>query len=366
MNENLLNRFEDNKRFYHDDMYKPRNLANLNRLYMANKEQDEEILIRETQAALKSLSGSWNELEHSMQIKRTNDTDESATFPNLFDEKNGTKKMPPISTSTLNYYYSNVDSSYNKIKSNKKLRLSDSKYQSYDFNELVDDDDNTTTNECDKVSSQPQQREIKCESVVYENPSEYRMSAPFSQNSAFRPPSMNDNNNQNKRINSHSSMPFPSAYHFTESNSYSNYSHDTMNTMNMSTEREKPYSRDDDVNASDSKEYTTLQPVKVGSKAESVIQDVVRDGVVCSAPVVSSSNDTTIDTTISMPSNERTFFESPMAAFSPGSTNKGKKKLKIYDGNAVCRKCEIPFECLIDSITLCAYAISLDLNETNI
>lgn len=334
MNENLLNRFDDSKRFYYDDMHKSRNLSNLNRLYMANKEQDDEILIRETQAALKSLSGNWNDLEHSMQIKRTNDTDESVTIPNLFDERNGMKKMSPISSSTVNYYSSpsNIDSSYNKIKSNKKLRFSDSKYQSHDFNEFGDNDDNNTANGCDKLlPSQSQQREIKCESnVIYENPSEYRMSASFSQNSAFRPPpSINDNNIQNKRLNSHSSMPFSSAYHFTDANSYSNYSHDTMNTtINMSSAREKSYPRDDEVNASDSKEYTTLQPVKIGSKAESVIQDVVRDNVVCSAPVVSSSNDTTIDTTISMPSNERTFFESPMAAFSPGSTNKGKGNRK--------------------------------------
>lgn len=268
------------------------------------EEQDEETLIRETQAALKSLSGSWSE---SNIISETIEPDESPTFPNLFEEKNRSRKMSPATAPPLN---SNYDlSSYRDLYSHnnngkpksviqsKKPRPNEEKFQSHDFNELVDDGTNVHQHN-NKMS-----KSEKSDSVTYEMNSDYRMpSIPFSvQNSAFRPPLFDGI----KKSNSFASMPL-STYQYTDPNG--GY-------------YEKPFAKDDEMNVHDSKEYTTLQPAGIGSKAASVIQDIARDGVT-SVSVV--SNSTARNPTSTHSNTERTFIERP--AFSPGSTNKGKFK----------------------------------------
>lgn len=308
---------------------------------------EDETLIRETQAALKSLSGSWSEVNLPTISK---DTEESSVFPNLFDERNGHKIMSPITTTAFSsneplshreYYYSN-----GKPKSNiqsKKPRLTDSKYQSHDFNEMCGDGSGNPTN---KLTLQSDKSES-----IYENTSEYspahRTVQSFSQNSAFHPPLFDA-----KKSNPFGGMPH-SAYHYGDSSGYSTYSSLDLNaSANSSPERERPsfgkaFTKDDDMSAADYKEYTTLQPAGVGSKAASVIQDVTREGV-ASVVVMNSMSNASVQNTKSTPttaasaaaaaaaagsvssasssslSNERAFLERPMVAFSPGSTNKGK------------------------------------------
>lgn len=306
--------------------------------------QCNESLILETQAALKSLSGSWSETNTS---HRTNNTDDSSVYRNLFEEKTGSKRMSPtITTSAFNandsslsqrgeYYYSNGKPKLGS--QSKKPRLIDDKYQSHDFNELVVGGD--STNQTEKLTLQSDKSES-----VYENTSEYpshRVIQSFSQNvSAFHPPLFDT-----KKSNSFGSMSH-SAYNYTDSSGYSTYSSLDVNaSSNSSPERERPFgktfTKDDDMNAADYKEYTTLQPAGVGSKAASVIQDVSREGV-ASVVVMNSMNSSNtgasntsstvtvaaaaaaVSAASTASSNERAFFERPMAAFSPGSTNKGK------------------------------------------
>lgn len=321
-NENPISKYDEvehlkcKKRFYRcEDTEKSiylskKRFLNLNNNHNNNnrqkleEEQDEETLIRETQAALKSLSGSWSE---SITISDPIETDESPTFPNLFEEKNGSKQMSPATAPPLN---SNYDlSSYRDLYSHnngksksviqsKKPRPNEGKFQSHDFNELVHDgtDDHQHNNKLSKSGE-------KSDSVTYETNSDYRLpSTSFSvQSSAFRPPLFDGI----KKPNSFASMPL-SAYQYTDPNG--GY-------------YEKPFAKDDEMNVHDSKEYTTLQPAGIGSKAASVIQDIARDGV---ASVSVVSNSTARNPTSTHSNTERTFIERP--AFSPGSTNKGKFK----------------------------------------
>ena len=307
-------------------------------------DQDDETLIRETQAALKSLSGSWSEINNLQRIP----TQDSSVYPNLFDERNGTKIMSPITTTTTSTPYNSNDSLSNRdyyylngkpklgVQQSKKPRLSEGKF---DFNELVGDGDPS-----DKLQSISDKSE-------YENSGEYRSVQSFSQNSAFHPPSSTTSSMfDSKKSNSFGgSMPH-SAYHYADSSGYSTYSSLDMNaSSNSSPERERPSfckpfaSKDDDMSAADYKEYTTLQPAGIGSKAASVIQDVAREGGVASVVVMNSmsnasAQNTTSTTTITtaaaaVPNEHRAgFLERPMVAFSPGSSNKGKCQTTFYIG----------------------------------
>lgn len=60
---------------------------------------DDETLIRETEAALKSLSGSWPGPRGS-SYSRASEQDESPTFENLFEEKKSNPKLSPSSASS--------------------------------------------------------------------------------------------------------------------------------------------------------------------------------------------------------------------------------------------------------------------------
>lgn len=294
----------NNNNHNNNNSQKPNGRFNNNEFNGIEEEQDEETLIRETQAALKSLSGSWCE---SNTISETIETNESPTFPNLFEEKNGSRKMSPATAPPLN---SNYDlSSYRDLYSHnnngkpksviqsKKSRPNEEKFQSHDFNELLVDDGTNVHQHNDKMT-----KSEKSDSVTYEMNSDYRMpSTTFSvQSSAFRPPLYDGI----KKPNSFASMPL-SAYQYTDPNGGGYY--------------EKPFAKDEEMNVHDSKEYTTLQPAGVGSKAASVIQDIAREGV---ASVSVVSNSTARNPTSTHSNAERTFIERP--AFSPGSTNKGK------------------------------------------
>lgn len=274
---------------------------------MRNKSANDGTFIRETQSALKTLSA-----------------------------------MSPISSATINYA-GTYDASATRIKSHKKYRPNEPKYPTHDFHDFVDD----CSNGCDKTAPYGM-KEQKCD--VYEQMADYRMSATVSSNaqnlsSAFRPPF-----NEGKRGNAFAApttMPY-SAYHFGDTGGYANYSHDmattaaptttnTTTTATATTERDKPHfdksyaaTKDDDLHVSDPKEYTTLQPAKMGSKADSVIQEVVaRDGFAMGGGAGEAAGmSATPQPTTMAPGDRAAFYEASgtatLAAFSPGSTNKGK------------------------------------------
>lgn len=335
---------------------------------MRNKQQYDEAFIRETQVALKTLSNNWNESTTATSSST------SATKAKYVDNSFDDGKMSPISSSTINY--TSYDTTNTKIKSHKKYRPNEPpKYPTHDFTDLVDD----CSNECDKTSTYTPLKDNKCESNVYDQMAEYRMPVTFNtpSSSAFRPP-FNDGKRGNAfnaagavaaAATTTATMPY-SAYHFNDTGGYSNYSHDMATTTTPTTpnatatgtgERDKhqfdkPYGKDDEINVNDSKEYTTLQPAKMGSKAESVIQEVARDGFAM-ANAVSNSTATNLNATqplstmASAPSaagvgasHERTFYETSTtgamtatvaaamaavtatATFPPGNPNKGKYK----------------------------------------
>lgn len=305
------------KRVYRDEFDKSicirkKRIQNDNRFSLGNgryavDDQDDE-----------SLSENWNEKNLTLKT----DTRECSVIPNVYDERNGTKIMSPITTTAYNsndslssrdYYYSN-----DKPKSSMQLKKPRPDDGKYDFNEFVGGDNG---HQMDKLSLQINKSE-------YENNSEYRCAQSFSQNSAFHPPSLYEA----KKSNSFGSMPH-SAYHHPDSSGYSTYSSLDRNvSANSSPERDPPpfgktLSKDDDMNATaDYKEYTTLQPAGVGSKAASVIQDVAREGGAVSVVVMNSMSNASVQNTITtVASTDRTtFLERPIAAFSPASSNKGK------------------------------------------
>lgn len=277
-------------------------------------DQDDETLIRETQAALKSLSGSWSETNAPVH-RKTSETDECPAFQNLFDEKNGTRKATMAGTMTTETFNANLMAtmppSY-RPHSASKPGLKDVKYESYDFDEII------ANNGVDDGNS----KEIKGDSKQEPNSNNTlyqtnQATALFSQqNSAFRPPSYD-----NKKGPFVSTIPY-STYHFnTESSGgYSSYPVEMNSSANAERELafQKPFGKEnEDANVCDSKQYTTLQPAGVGSKAASVMQEIAREGVV-SVSAVSSANNSDAQNSSSVSVGR------PLAAFSPGSSNKGK------------------------------------------
>lgn len=251
----------------------------------------------------------------------------------------------------------------------KKPRLLDSRYELGEFHESTDSDG--TTNQTDKLALQSEKSETVYENMhtrgggggEYQSNRSVQQAPTFAQSSAFHPPSFADNINKKSNSLYGSMSHMSSSYQYVDScgdgsggvgsgGGYAttatytaldvNNSSNTVLSNSSPPEREqrsfaKVFAKDDDLNAHDYKEYTTLQPAGIGSKAASVIQDVARDGGAGSAVVINSSNSmsnsnvaqNTITTPSTTATNERTNFllERPMAAFSPtNTTNKGKKK----------------------------------------
>lgn len=299
----------------------------------SSDDQDDEALIRETQAALKSLSGSWPETRNSIYKP---EQDENPTFPNLFEEKHGARGDDMSSMSgngaastsdeSIDYY----DEKGKRFRRDKdecmqqtpsRFRLMDSlkansQYQSHDFNELVDD--SSTELQIDIAPGKG--NDEKSKEYFYGNYAR----VPFSQNSAFRPPA-------DAKRSSNLGIPF---YHHSDS-VYAPYVSD-MSAGGLCDGDEKPkdvmkiHVKDEDLSKSadspDSKQYTILQPAGVGSKAASVMQDIAREGVVSVAAVSSTSNAGVSNHLCS----SRSSFEKTMPSFSPGSSNKGNFHIGIH------------------------------------
>ncbi|XP_037027279.1 uncharacterized protein LOC119068022 isoform X3 [Bradysia coprophila] len=344
-----LNYKSDEKYFF---MQKKHNIGppQANRTHMNRQnsdEQDDETLIRETQAALKSLSGGWPDSRGSLY--KIGDQDENPTFQNLFDDKhNGHKMSPTISTTTGaegvidvqykdGYLYKDFSMKCRSdIKTLQKFRRDkdesilqqrhkdsskcNSQYQPHDFTELVDDSSGELM-DIGGVKDDFNRRDIKGDMYVNYN---CTMRPTFSQLSAFKP--LGDNRKNCPNI--------PGTYALD--NSYGNYGSDgQVNLCESDTKNEKRKSalkshiKEEEtskpVDSPDSKHYTILQPAGVGSKAASVIEDVAREGVV-SVSAVSSTSSPDISAVSSTTVNDKLMYDRMVPPFSPGSINKDGNK----------------------------------------
>lgn len=124
---------------------------------LSDESAADETLIRETEAALKNLSGSWPGPRGSSYNRKQ---EESPAFENLFDEKKANVKLSPSSSSssgsnenacslkdviTLRDQHEEDDKSIerkSKETRTKRQIKAETQYEPPDFNELVDDSSN--------------------------------------------------------------------------------------------------------------------------------------------------------------------------------------------------------------------------------
>lgn len=344
--------------FYHDEdasklndkhqhAQKKRNFGSLNNNRslahsgQGSEDQDDEMLIRETQAALKSLSGSWPEARSP--IDKSNESDDTPTFQNLFEEKNCSRKKSPTTSASLALNASIDDDLHSqrelngqirqlapKLPSQSKYRASDtthrSQYQSHDFNELVDD--LSEGNQNLSMSDDKSKEFFKCDLTYGGTYANHHKLQSFSQHSAFRPLSDNKRN-----------LPISSNH----TDSYTNFTlHAAITNCNnidkdrsmakLANAKDEELSKASD--SPDSKQYTTLQPAGVDSKAASVIQDVAREGVL-SVAAVSTSSSPGLNNISSTTISDKLPYEQLSHSLSPSNIGKGKN-------NTIQRIADIP------------------------
>lgn len=346
-------------------------------LRQSSDEQDDETLIRETQAALKSLSGNWP----GGSLYKHEINDENPTFQNLFEEQknNAARKMSPtISTTTAataadpfynghydgggkddyifrDYHQSGGGSNKARsdLKSLQKFRRIDkddrhskdkgshvivSNYQPHDFTELVDD--SSSELHTDGGGDPSKDDSGMHRPVAYSNSymmaksndtyvAYPRSTAPFSQSSAFKP--LTD-----------SRRGYGGQHHDGVYGYGPPPQHDMDETDKLRMQIKEEDSTTKSMDSPDSKHYTILQPAGVDSKAASVLQDIAREGVVSVAAVSSTSSPGCVtSTTPNDHNNNINNINSNKVAyvmdhrvmvppFSPGSINRGKMYLKIY------------------------------------
>lgn len=186
---------------------------------------DDETLIRETQAALKNLSGNVSDTRSTLY--KSNDNDED--YPNLFDVKE-TYQDYEISS---NYNETLLQSIHHGKLNNKR------------FDHL---------NSCQNI----QQKMSAFKPILDGKKIDYR------------PP-------------------------ITSYDNISLFSKDASNELH-SFENNHVYNKP--IDSPDSKQYTTLQPAGIGSRAASVLKDIVRDGIL-SVSAVSSTNGSSVSDTVS-------------------------------------------------------------------
>lgn len=253
----------------------------------------DETLIRETEAALKNLSGSWPGPRGSIYNKKQ---EESPAFENLFDEKKASVKLSP-SSSTSNASNDNAcslkdvitlrdqheDSGEEKCElKSAKMKQDDkvirvkteitTQYEPPDFNELVDDSSNEL--EIDMSESASEKNDGKVEMRCNRKPEEvksgkygqnpvYPHPSPLSTSSAFRPTQV-----RNATLSNLGPMPAEATFVGYPGDSSSD---DKPKTSNLQAEIKSPEAA--------SKQYTILQPAAAGSRAANALQEVAREGV---------------------------------------------------------------------------------------
>lgn len=333
-----------------------------------SEDQDDETLIRETQAALKNLSGNWP----GGSIYKISDQDENPTFQNLFEEKNngGRKMSPTISTTISNenmidshqykdeYIFKDFNGkcrsdlkNFHKCRRDKddfmmaqqqqqhrhKEKHPVSHYQPHDFTELVDDSSNELHIDIASTNGNKDENGLTQHGMPKRDDRTYNLtysgSRPtFSQSSAFKPIAEN-------RKNGHGLIgPYPTEATFVS------YPHECSHSMNGCGENSEGVSdsvcsdkdkiivksqiKEEDpskpVDSPDSKHYTILQPAGVGSKAASVMQDIAREGVVSVAAVSSTSSPGLGSVSSTTVGDKPSYMDRIVPAFSPGSMNRGK------------------------------------------
>ncbi|KAG5878990.1 hypothetical protein JTB14_026796 [Gonioctena quinquepunctata] len=268
----------------------------------------EETLIRETEAALKNLSGNWPGPRGGYPSHQ----EDAPAFENLFDEKKASVKMSPCSTSngssdnasslkdviTLREQHEHEESSderSNGSKSRSSPKSSDSNksrnstkvhYQSPDFNELVDDSSNeleidmseaaSEKNESNDKSDTEKRKEDSKTSKFPSEPTSFHSfprtstgTSPFSTTSAFRPPQ-----SKNPPLG-----PFPAEATFVGYPGDSSPAEDK--TKSITALKPTETTAEPQVKSPEgaNKQYTILQPAGVGSRAASTLQEVAREGV---------------------------------------------------------------------------------------
>lgn len=258
----------------------------------SDEQADDETLIRETQAALKSLSGSWSDTRSSLY--RLNDQDENPQFQNLFEEQ---------------------------------------KHQKYDNRSLL-----SFKRDSDSFMYFPRQKENDQDRVNSQNDFDGgdKKRIPFSQASAFKPPT------DVKRATPNGVLPMPySSYSYSgDSSAFISYPPSAM----QSDKHDKCLKDDDEeenaktLDTPDTKQYTILQPAGVGSRAASVLQDMHRiEGVLAAVSATtgqqhSSPSGMVSSTTSNDKMNMNPAFEHTIQppTFSPGSLSRGEFVFSMF------------------------------------
>lgn len=312
----------------------------------------DENLIRETEAALKNLSGSWPGPRGSSYKRQQ---EESPAFENLFDEKKANVKLSPSSSSncssdntcslkdviTLREPHEETEDKTEILQGSKPIKIKqeneDSKGESNyylmqqaktkakppDFNELVDDssneleidmseaaaDKNEASNDSERIKKdsddiKPHRYPSETAPLTYHNfPRPVTTSAsPFSSTSAFRPPQTTS-----KTAPLTSLGPYPAEATFvgypgameTSSNVPVEKSKNLIPIKTEDVPRDVPPCGSVEVKSPEAvnKHYTILQPAAVGSRAANALQEIAGVppvSVVNSGSSPSSSSDTSV------------------------------------------------------------------------
>lgn len=196
---------------------------------IGENDADDEVLIRETQAALKSLSGNWSDTRSSLYKLN----DQEVEFPNLFDVKNNSYQEYEISSN-------GTEVTYIKTENNNCI---------YDSKEL---------------------QQIKDSDMIYHQSRKVLRH--------FVDPILLNNN---KNVNS-AFKPVTDKQTYESSNESPYLAPDA-------TEIGKDAQYYKQVDSPDSKQYTVLQPAGIGSRAASVMKDIAREGFISVSAVTSTS-----------------------------------------------------------------------------
>ncbi|XP_037942986.1 uncharacterized protein LOC119675838 [Teleopsis dalmanni] len=256
-------------------------------------DQDDETLIRETQAALKSLSGSWPEARNNPY--RLQDQDENPPpFQNLFEDKQ-------------------------KQKENDQARINAQQQE-----QTIDDIKKSTFSQS---SAFKPPADIKRNGIVsypgapppFPHYSNYNNNAETTTNS-----NTYLNYHQQHNITDSSVLPMqpprappalpPTSFDITSQTAV-DAKHDTKAAVDLLKEGTNNAANK---THDDTKQYTILQPAGVGSRAATVMQDIAREGVV-TLPAVNSNGS-------AVPSSATGGNLVPQPTYSPGSLNRDGTK----------------------------------------
>lgn len=306
-------------------------LSDIKRTRYNNTGQDNDTFIRETQAALKSLSGGWTGInQHSSidigKLCQHDDINQLNSYPNPYDNQNLTtdKKYFPINVSAMydSYYYHEP-----KIEPNEKLSQHCGVNESQISSSLLHGNGYQMMNPTIVNDKNDELRDKN--DIFYNNfyKSDLKSMSHVPIGSAFKPLS-----ESRKSIPSSVSTQDGS---YTVDPSYLVYQSDELTTSSSVSstayQKERIKGNIHDVNpchSPDMKQYTVLQPARAGSKAAIVIQDIARENVLSVAAVTSSSSPGIGNV------SSTTGQDQPNYSYSPGSINRGIVK----------SMCSIPYQ----------------------